>query len=114
MAVKKTNLVAASMLFSFNLQTHAGESIRDPFATLSNAPAAPKTLALIDTSKTNRAKGLALRAILWGQQPLANISGMIVAEGDRVHDYTVIQLSRKTAVLRQDNDTILLVLEEAG
>ena len=90
----------------------AQQPVRDPFATLSNQPDLPETAALTETAYNGRANSLKLKAILWSSTPLANISGMIVAPGDRVHDYTVQQLSRKTAVLRRAEESILLVLEE--
>lgn len=90
----------------------AQQPIRDPFATLSDQPDMPKTAALTQQPFGSRADSLTLKAILWSDQPLANISGMIVAPGDRVHDYTVVQLSHKTAVLRRADESILLVLEE--
>ena len=90
----------------------AQQPTRDPFATLSNQPDVPEAAALTEAPYDGRAESLKLKAILWSSKPLANISGMIVAPGDRVHDYTVSQISRKTAVLRRAEESILLVLEE--
>lgn len=96
----------------FTGSAFAQDPVRDPFATLSNQPDLPETAALTEAPFDGRADSLKLKAILWSATPLANISGMIVAPGDRVHDYTVLQLSRKTAVLRRADESILLVLEE--
>lgn len=105
-------LTAAIVLAILTNSLAAQSPIRDPFATLSNQPKLPDTAALTKKAFNGRADSLVLRAILWSDRPLANISGMIVAPGDRVHDYTVVQLSRKTAVLRRAEESILLVLEE--
>ncbi len=108
----KIIVISALILGLFSGVALSDNHIRDPFATLANAPDKPETQSLIDIDRPVTTRDLELRAVLWGSHPLANISGMIVAEGDRVHDYTVQQLSRKTAVLRQADKTILLVLEE--
>ncbi len=89
----------------------ASDAVRDPFATLSNAPKPPETAPMIRTPE-RLYSSFELKAILWGEQPLANISGMIVAPGDRVHDYVVETLSRQSVLLRRADDTIFLVLEK--
>ena len=109
MAAKMYCAIALAIMAS---SASAQEPIRDPFATLSNQPDLPETAALSEAPYNGKADSLKLKAILWSDRPLANISGMIVAPGDRVHDYTVLQLSRKTAVLRRAEESILLVLEE--
>jgi len=86
--------------------------VRDPFATLSEQPNLPAAAALNVNQAATQGPSLELKAILWGDNPLANISGMIVAPGDKVYNYTVQQLSRKTAVLRSESSSITLVLDE--
>jgi|GEM_PF-6836259 len=97
-------------LLLLSMACNAADYIRDPFIKLSEAPNQPATQPL--TVKPLSQQKLVLKAILWGKKPLANISGMIVAPGDRVLDFTVQQISRKTALLRKANDSITLVLEE--
>lgn len=94
----------------------AADPIRDPFATQSEHPNRPTVSPLRSPQSvresTDTAPQLELRAVLWGDKPLANISGMIVAPGDRVHDFVVTELTRGSAVLRYGSQIITLVLAE--
>lgn len=110
MGAKRLALCTALLLTSAGC--FAQDYIRDPFIKLSEAPNKPVASPLSRSAEILDTGQLQLRAILWSDQPLANISGMIVAPGDRVHEYTVQQLTRKSATLRKADDSILLVLDE--
>ena len=99
------------------LATHvagaADTSVRDPFATLANAPQQPEFAALKASAGETNTPSQApfeLRAVLWGENPLANISGMIVAAGDRVNSYTVDRIDQRSVFLRRGNDRVSLTL----
>ncbi len=102
--------LSASVIVFMLSAASADEAVRDPFATLSDAPTPPEAAPLLQSPSHDFE--LKLKAILWSDRPLANIGGMIVAPGDRVHDYTVKRLSRQSALLHSADKTILLVLEK--
>lgn len=105
-------LLLALFVLTFSSGIFATNTVRDPFTTLSNAPAPPQVQPLIRAPSKALYQSPQLKGILWGDRPLANINGMIVASGDKVYDYTVDQIGRTTAVLRRADKTILLVLKE--
>ncbi len=70
-----------------------------------------QTQALADDSRLDEA--MQLRGVLvGGARSLANVDGKILAVGETIGEYTLIQVSETSAVLRSDNVTVQLALAQ--
>lgn len=111
--VNSIRTTAALLIALSGHSVNATEILRDPFLKLSEMPEPPKikalTLQQTDKVDTNQLK---LKAILWGEQPLANISGMIVAPGDKIYGYLLKSITRTHATLSGDGQPVVLTLEK--
>lgn len=83
---------------------------RDPFAR----PALPAAAASADPQAAPALQP-ELRAILYARtRPLANISGQILAVGERFGDYRVARIRERSVTLVRHGVTSELGLDEAG
>ena len=115
MATKAAWSLTLCLLGSF---ASAQTALRDPFErvraeALTEEPTRAATVIRSDHSTTAvAAPTFTLRAVLFGDAPLANLDGMIVARGDRLMDYTVERIDVDSVTLSKDGHHWTISLEE--